>query len=303
MMCKICIIKAKAKDDYVFNAYIKMGFDVIIPYRDYNIVFRLLRELANKCGLFKGFWINPEVKTIKNEIILIKDPLITAEYVRMICNLYPRKKVIVEYSNRVNRSTLKPFFDRPQNLVFLSYDRDDCEEYQMEWERPSFFELYSISEAQKRKPEYDIVYLGRDKGRADELINLEKKFNLMGLKTYFHICADRSFLRFQKAFYKPEMRYEDYIELLKGTRAHLNIVPNGQTSITQREMETIFNQVKCVTNNKGILDFELYDDSRFFVLGVDDINELEHFLESAFKPIPSELLNKYKFSGEKYLFL
>ena len=293
MMSDICVIKAKAKDDYIFNAYKKMGFDVIIPYRDYNIAFRL----------FKKFWVNPKVKSIRSDVILIKDPLITAEYVRMICNLYPSKKVIVEYSNRVSRSTLKPFFDRPHNLVFLSYDRDDCEKFQMEWERPSFFELYSISETQKRKPVYDIVYLGRDKGRAEELINLEKTFNLMGLKTYFHICADRSFLRFQKSFYKPEIRYEDYIELLKETRAHLNIVPNNQTSITQREMETVFNQVKCITNNKGILDFELYDDSRFFVLGVDDINELGHFLESDFKSVPSEILKKYEFSGDKYLLL
>ena len=89
------------------------------------------------------------------------------------------------------------------------------------------------------------------------------------------------------------MDYKEYIELLKRTKSHLNIVPDGQTSITQRELESVFDEVKCITNNRGILEFDLYDPSRYFVLGIDSISELSDFLNSEFKPIPPEKLVGY----------
>ena len=293
-MNDVCMVKAKAKSDYVYDAYVDLGINVFIPYKDYNIVLRCCREIWFRLNLpHKEMWFNSKVKGIKESTIYIRDPLIIPKFVGWICELHPDKKVKVIYSNRVSRATIMPNSIVRPNLEYVSYDQEDCARYNMRLTHPAYFEKYAFSTEDKQEPLYDIVYLGRDKGRAEMLLSYKQHFEQLGLNTYFHICADRSFLKFKKSYYLPEMEYRDYVNLLKKTRSHLNIVPEGQTSVTQRELETAFDQVKCITNNKGIKNFELYDPSRYFVLGVDELDDLPKFLSSPFVPIPSEKLQKY----------
>ena len=133
-------------------------------------------------------------------------------------------------------------------------------------------------------------------GRLDQLLALEKQFRDMGLRTYFHICADRSFLTWKNKAYRPFMPYDEYLELLKRSRAILNIVTDGQKSVTQREMEAVFDNVKCITNNAGIPDFALYDESRFFLLTDENAEKVRDFISVPFKPVNDEELRPYCFS-------
>lgn len=291
----VAMIMAGSKESYVRKGYEKMGVQIEIPYRDYNLFLRCLREVWFRLRFpYRSLWFNPRIKELSADTIYIRDPLIIAELVGWVCDLFPDKKIVVVYSNRTSRATVLPTDLKRSNLEFASYDEDDCKKYDMRYYSPAYMAVYRFSPEERQKTEYDVVYLGRDKGRAEILFSYQKEFEKLGLKTYFHICADRSFLRYKHRYYKPEMKYMDYIELLKRTRAHLNIVPDGQKSITQREMESIFDQVKCITNNRGILDFELYDTSRFFVLGVDKIEYLQDFLKMEFKPVSEAQLKKYE---------
>ena len=82
----------------------------------------------------------------------------------------------------------------------------------------------------------------------------------------------------------------------------MNVVPEGQMSITQRELEVIFDGVKCITNNKGVLDFELYDESRYFLLE-DNYTEILEFLNLPFREIEEKTLSKYRFESHIYKML
>ena len=141
-----------------------------------------------------------------------------------------------------------------------------------------------------------MFFVGRDKGRLDQIHELEQKLREQGLKAYFYICADREFLTWKRREYRHFLPYEGYLDLLKDSRAILNIVPEGQKSITQREMETVFDGVKCITNNKGILDFAFYDESRYFLLD-DNYEEIPAFLDLPFKEIRDEELEPYRFDS------
>ena len=88
-----------------------------------------------------------------------------------------------------------------------------------------------------------------------------------------------------------------YLELLKKSKAILNIVREGQTSITQREMEAAFDGVKCITTNKAVMEFGLYDSSRYFILGVNELNDLHSFLDEPFKQISPDQLIFYKYKN------
>ena len=288
------IIRAKGKDDYVFSGLEKEGNYMLIPYRDKNLLLRLLREAWFRLHLpARKIWYNPEIKKLRTDSITICDPLITPDFLEWICDLFPDVSFVVNYSNRVSRSGIKPSDVKRPNLRYQSFDLQDCEQYGMDYAHAAYMAQYSFSPEDKSEPEYDIVFVGRDKGRAEAILKWEKVFNEMGLRTYFRICADRSYLRFKKPYYKKEIPYPEYIELLKKTRAHLNYVQDGQTSFSQRDLESVFDEVKCVTNNKGIRSFELYHPSRFFILDEDDLDTLPHFLHEPFVPVSKEQLSEY----------
>ena len=292
----VCVIRAKLRNDYVFNAYLAAGYRAVIPYKDYNLFFRLVRELWYRAKLPHREWFyNPQLKRITEKKIIVKDPLITPDFMRWLRKTYPDKEIKLSYENRADRTSINPRDIGDEIAKKSSYDGDDCKRYGMSIDHPSYFANYRILDKDKKPIRYDVVYLGRDKGRADMLLELQLKMEQMGLRTYFHICADRSYLRFKRSYYKPLMEYTEYIELLKETRAHLNIVINDQASVTQRDMESIFDNVKCITNNKNIRNFELYHPSRFFILGEDDFSRLKAFLDEPFLRVPEDVLDKYTF--------
>lgn len=292
--CDICIIRAKLKNDYVYDAIKHYGYQIFTPYRGNNLLLRVCREVWFRGKLpCKSIWFRYVQPQNQYKIIILFDPLIMPEYIEWIHKKSPSSRVILSYENRADK-TIHPD-SVPSYVEKWSYDKDDCNEYNMRWKKPSFFLEYKRKP--KVNPKYDILYVGRDKGRADRLFEIEKALNKMGLKTLFHICADRKYLRFKKPFYKRVLNYEEYLALLVDSKAVLNIVPDGQQSVTQREMEAAFDGMKCITNNKGILDFELYEKSRYFVLGVDDFSKIKDFLNTEIEDLPMETIKKYDFDN------
>ena len=289
----ICFVRAKMKEDYVFDGIQSMGYRIFIPYTDYNLLLRCMREAWFRLKLpGRSLWYNKKLKEIDAECFIVKDPLITPGFLSWLRQCHPDAKIILEYDNRVSKS-IDPNSVDP-SIHKWSYDPDDCETYNMKRKPSNYLEIYRVA---CTKSEYDILYLGRDKGRAEELLELQKSFEDNGLKTYFHICADRRYLQKQKSCYKPLITYQEYLELLKKSRAILNIMPEGQRSITQRELECVFDGVKCITNNKGIKEFFLYHPSRYFILGEDDINTINEFLNEPFAPVEENALKKLTYQN------
>ncbi len=295
---EVCFIRASLKNDYVVNGMKEGGYTHYIPYKDYNLIFRVLREIWFKLGLPQEFWYNPKVKEITQPNIVIYDPLITPDFVSYVVKNHPDKKVYLSYENRAsNPVTPSPDSIREENVIKCSYDVDDCEKYHMHCIQGGFEEKYRIRE--KKETLYDVVYVGRDKGRGDSLLEMEKKLKAMGLRTYIHICADRRFISKHKSYYKPLLDYTEYVELMAHSRSIINIVPEGQKALTLRDLEVVFNGVKGITNSTWIKNFELYDPSRYFILGERPLEELPAFLDEEFKPVSEEELEPY--TGEHWL--
>ena len=288
----ICIIRTKLKQDYVFDAIKHYGFNIRVPYNGNALIPRIIREIWFRCRLpFRSLWYKRLPKGLEFKAILMYDPLILPHYIEWVHKCFPDTKIILSYENRasktINPECVPPYVEK------WSYDRDDCNRYSMKWMSPSFFTEYVRSP--KEKPKYDVLFVGRDKGRADELFSLEKQLSLRGLNTLFYICADRKFLRFKKRYYRKLLTYDEYLELQVNSKSILNIVPAGQTSITQREMEAFFSRIKCLTNNKGVLNSEMYDSSLYFILGYDDLDDISVFLAKEVSPVSKDLIRKYDY--------
>lgn len=284
-------IRAKLKDDYVFDGIKSCGFEINIPYKDYNLFLRLLREIWFRLHLpFKKIWYNSKAYKNNKKVYVIIDPLMIPDYINLVHETNPKARIILMYENRAD-STIDPRSVSGM-IEKWSYDQDDCNKYNMNLFHPCFFEEYKV---EKDINECDILYLGRDKGRLDYLLELQKEFQEKGLTTCFHICADRSYMRFKNSNYKKEIPYKMYLNLMKKTKAILNVARKDQVCITQRELEGAFCEVKCITTNSGILDFELYDPSRYYLLTADNGDGVVNFLNTEYKKIDESVLNEYKY--------
>ncbi|MCR5232235.1 MAG: hypothetical protein K6B64_06280 [Acholeplasmatales bacterium] len=289
----VCFVRAKLKKDYVYDAIKKSGFKICIPYKDFNIFFRLVREIWFKLSLpHPEIWFNRQIIDFNAKTIVFMDPLLSADLIRWVHIKCPKANIKLIYENRADK-TFRPD-NAPSYVEKWSYDKDDCREYGMKLIHAYYYDIYRLRK-NKKNEKIDILYLGRDKGRLNLLLNYQRYFEKNGFSTYFHICADRSFLLFKNRHYKRVMAYTDYLKILNKSKAILNIVPENQKSVTQRELEAVFDRKKCITNNLGILDFELYDSSRFFILGYDDIRNLKKFMNIEFKKIEETKLDEYKY--------
>lgn len=291
---KICFVRPRLRgSDYWHDAFENLGYTTVIPYKDYNLPCRIIREICFRLGLPKKPWFNSEILKINADIIIIKDPLMTADYIKWLRELKPAARLLLDYDNRVSDS-LNPNEVKDVSVEKWSYDPDDCKKYGMKLKLPGYLDYYRIPDDKRTcRKKYDVVYAGRDKGRADYLFKLEKKLKNMGLHTYFRISPTRSFYKFKDRRYQPVIPYTEYLKLISRSKSILNIMPCGQKSLTMRDFEAVFNNIKCITNNRSIAESELYDTSRFFIMNKDNIRKLPEFLNTPFKPVDEETLKRY----------
>ena len=294
---KVCFIRCRKREgDYISDGIQKLGYEIVIPYKDTNLFRRLVREAWFRLHLpGRKIFFNKKINKINAEVFVIADSLICKQFLYWMKKMHPNSRICLNYENRVDKTFDPSCLD--ESIERWSYDKDDCKKYNMKFVHAALVDAYGFDAREKKEDKYDIVFLGKDKNRATYLKQLEEQFTALGLRSYFYICADRSFLTFKNKIYKPLMPYVEYLELLKCSKAALNIMPEGQTSLTQREIETAFYNIKCVTNNKGVLNSDLYDKSRYFVIGVDDFNNLVEFLNKPIKPVEESLLYKYSFEN------
>lgn len=156
-----------------------------------------------------------------------------------------------------------------------------------------YFSTFKLEEEIDIK--YDVFFIGREKGRLDYLNELETVMNSMGITTYFHIVNGNKLLE-QKHEYKPLISYDKVLRLIGESRVILDIVQVGQSGQTLRSMEALFFSKKMITNNKSIIDCDFYCKENIFVLDVDDITRLKEFINTPFKLIEKNIIDKYEFS-------
>lgn len=288
---KVCFIRAGLRNDYVIEGIKKSGYKVLRPYIGKTLITRAIREVVYKLNLpLKKCLYNKKILKENTEVFIISEMQIKNDFLQWLKRKNPTSRVILKYENRVNINNIN--IGKGLNVERWSYDEDDCKKYNMNLLPPCYLDIYKIK---KEIPKYDIIYLGADKGRGEKILDLEKKFNSLGLNTYFRICADRVYQRYKKKYYKKTISYLEYTKLISKSKAILNIMPENQKSLTMRDFEVVFNGIKGITNRKAIKDFELYDPSRFFILGEENFNSLPEFLNSSFLEINESEIEKYKF--------
>lgn len=290
----ILFIHAPDKHDLMPENIKRSGYDVQVPYLGNTLFLRIIREVWFRMRLpYELIWYN---KRVNNgvEIIIVFDALMKKEYLLWLRENNPNSKIILFYTNPV-KNTIDPTSISNECCEKWSCDKNDCDRYGMHWEEFGFY--FKHLKINKQNPKYDVLYIGRDKGRAPLLFALKETFEKMNLKVNIHIVADRKYKRFSKPYYKKAMKYDKVRELVGKSRSIVNLVTGAQTGVTIRVYESIFNEIKLVTDNEELCKFDLYEKDNIFILGKDNISDFPAFLAKPYKKLAPEKIERYYFEN------
>ncbi len=281
-----------ARRGYVTDGFKASGFKTFYPYKEKTIIGRIIREIWFRVGLPEHHWYSKLFLNENPEIISIQDPLITRDFIKWLQGRFQKATIEFDYVNLVGMAThLKPS-EIPIGVNISTYDKIDSEKYKIELRKGG--EYFSSYIGKKKPIKYDVFFVGKDKRRGKYLLSLKKQIEELGLKTKFIITANGRFA-IRKWYYSKEISYKKVIEYVNESKAILNLTMPGQVGATLRDYESIYNQVKLITNNSNIKTFDFYKEQNVFILGERDIKELPEFLQIPFVQIESSVLKKHLF--------
>lgn len=267
------------------------GYKVFKPYKGKGIINRIIREVFFRCPFLPDeVWYRKDIIDENIDYIIVFDAIITSKYLEWLCSHFPSAQINFKYENLIGKARHIMPDAVPAGIRIWTYDRGDSERYGIR-----LYDSYIYFKAfikQKLPPQYDVFFVGRDKGRGDRLVEFEKKLNEAGIKTKFVITADGRFSR-RKKYYQPELSYDEVLDYLSKSKAVLNITMPGQTGITVRDSESVFQEIKLITTNKDIIRADFYNSSNVFILDQWDPAGMREFLDLEYIRPEEDLKDKH----------
>lgn len=266
--------------------------DVNLLYKDIPKFLKPLRKIFFDFDLpMKRIWL---VRDFKNTIEQYDTIILSANQysfrVAKIIDSYKfrNKRLIFWYWNPVDR------VGQPKSISdaweIWSFDKKDCEKYKLRYNNTYYFKKF-ISDVKENKIEYDVSFVGQDKGRVALLLDIEKQLKQHGINLYSHVVKDKtSYLDYN---YKERINYNEILRILKLSKVLLDIVQEGQSGLTLRIMEGLFFSKKIITNNIDVVKYDFYDPNNIFIWGIDPIEMLVDFIKGDYVPIKPEVLEAY----------
>lgn len=287
---KLNTLIIKAGKGFFYNGVISEGGQIMEPYKPCGTIFRILREICFRIPLLpKSYWYCKEVQDKEWLYIFVFDPLITKHYLNWLKARFPNSKMNYLYGNMVGKARHITPQEVPEGIKVWSYDEGDCQKYGMTLYHYPYFKVFLKP---LKTPKYDVMFVGADKGRAEYLIELEKKMNDAGLKTKFIITKQGKFDRNKKIYQRP-ISYDELTNIVSESRAILNVVMPNQTGVTMRDIESMLFGVKLITTNATIEEKDFFNPNNIYRLDGTKIDGLMDFMSKPLVPVPQEIKNRY----------
>ena len=247
---------------------------------------RVTRRIFKVLNVSQKYWYGDWKKNLPSiKTIIIFAPC-DLEVMKFIKKVNKEVRVIYWYWNPTLRVGIP---DRKiSNLAELwSFDPEDCRKFNLNFNTTFYFKNIVII---KSKIEFDVIFLGFNKGRKKYLEELEKLLIQHGIHAHFQIIPDREE---DKKNYLKTIPYYEYLKLVSKTKALIDINSIGQSGLTLRAMESIFFKKKLICNDKSIIYQDFYKQENIFILGTDNEEKLKDFINSSYAPLDEMVIEKY----------
>lgn len=214
---------------------------------------------------------------------------------------YPQSALIMNFYNPISYYTKQdPNFDLEYFIknfdLLLTYNEVDVEWYGLTLARQIIPCFQKFEENKKEKK--DVFFVGRNKGRLEDIISVYEICTNAGLKCDFHITdVPINCQKYAKFIsYNRTLSYEKVLEHVANSHCVLNIIQDGASGITLRDIEAIGLGKMIITNNKSIEKMACYDPE--MVIWIDELRNKVNDLKKTKKDFWK---NKSQYSWGEWL--
>ena len=251
------------------------------------LIYKVIRKILNKINIYPSILNGDWVKLIHEfeKIIVFDNASCTDDVARYINGIINHNHAFLYYFywNPIFVANSIDYLKKnASKFILYSFDKNDSILYNMKY-NTSIYSKYIV--LKDNDIEYDIYFVGHEKGRIDIINELKKKFLIFDLKFYSYIITPENNL--------PRVSAEDNLNNISKSKAILDIIQEGQSGITLRVLESIFLNKKLISNNVVLKDYNFYNPNNIFIIGYDDYNNLKEFILSPYEKIPQEIVNYY----------
>lgn len=245
-------------------------------------LLRAVRRLHLLSGLpAKSVWFGRWLRTGESKrLIIVHAADLTLPAARHAARRFPDARVVFWFWNPAGKRS-DPGLAQDAKLELWSFDVDDCAHYGMRQNSQFVFsEIEQIGE--RVSPDVDLGFYGADKGRAAQLSALAERAEALGLTHRFNVVpdADSRLDRYPLLVPSRSIPYEELIKEASRARLMVDMAQEGQSGMTLRTLESLYLRRKLVTNVTSVRDSPLYDPTRVFLLGQNDLGDLPAFLRA-----------------------
>lgn len=264
------------------------------------IVFRLAKEvkkIEKMCG--NSLYYYPEDY---EGLIILFDTKLPDIYLRMVRQKNPDARIILWYWNEIqSQSRLK--LAASLGIDTWSYSPADCKKYDLLYNSQFLFDsvavrFRSLRDQQEMQGEKSFIFIGREKGRADQIRMISEEIQKCGwgCETEFRSSYISDRPKDKNLKYKIWCHYDEYIDLVLKYRGILDVAYQPNSGLSLRTLESIFFHKKLITTNPLVKAYEFYDENNIYVWGHSDMS-LDEFLSRPYRPVPDSICQTYLISS------
>jgi glycosyltransferase involved in cell wall biosynthesis len=179
----------------------------------------------------------------------------------------------------------------------FSFDRNDSETHGFQ-----LITNYNYLEEQTHQGNttFDLVYLASFDDRLKLLYKITEKLTGMGRSYYYVIVGKKTWKKeylgkglSNRIYTRKRIKHEDIAEYYNKGKVLLDLVRNHQDGLSFRILEAMALKKKVITDNRTIVDYDLYNPKNILVLQDDLSNLTTAFFETDYEELPADIYNKY----------
>lgn len=197
-----------------------------------------------------------------------------------------RNKIVVYYWNLITSEELQPQYLRNINVKCCTFDRGDADKFNIDFVDTYYFNL----EVNDFNQANNVFYVGVERDdRVRILDELSVLFERKNILYDFNIIKKNST--------KGRLSYEEIISRIAQSSVILDLNRNNQLGLTLRPLESLIFSKKLITNNFEIKNYPFYKKENIFILGCDDLESIDSFINSEYIKIDDEIIEYYYFEN------
>ena len=301
-MERYLVLVSNRRSQFFYSITNGKSYCVYDIYKQMNLFERCLRKfllvLHLSISYFYGDWRYD--KTFFSKII-IEDGTLDSAIFRRLRTMHPQAQLIYWFRNSLN--AIDYYKSREMHIAhaqlcdrILSFDRKDADLMGYEYVENCYSLDSTLDLSVNNK--YDIIYLGSDKSRFNQIMNVVTYSNEIGLNNFIYIYSKTR--RPSEIINNHFMPYRDYLLQMIQSKAILDIVDVGyQTGYSLRFLEALFYHKKLITNMEMIKDEPFYNPNNVLVVDTNDINAckaISSFLKLPYKEVDETYIKRFDFS-------